>query len=87
MTQDEELFATIVRIRLWCRAELEQHQPVLPAYEFSVVKKRYDAFQKRANDYYKDYDLRSLKGMLTEMPFFMLPWEATVWYASHKKKG
>jgi hypothetical protein len=86
MTHDEELFALIVHMRRWRLAELQHHEPKLPSYEFSVVKKRYDVFIERANTYYQDQNLYSLKAMLTEIPFFMLPWEATMWYANQKKK-
>jgi hypothetical protein len=86
MTADEELKRLFARLRAWYINELKRYQQELPEYEYSVTKKRFDAFLRRARYHHRQQSITALREMLQETNYFILPWEALVWYASQKKK-
>lgn len=86
MTADEELKHVFARLRAWHYGELKRYKQELPEYEYNVTKKRFDAFLLRARQYHRQQSIDHLRGMLQETNYFILPWEALMWYANQKKK-
>lgn len=84
--QYEELDTIYAKIDTWHKRSLKKYRAELPKYEFDITRKRYQAFMKRVDACYNEGDLRALHYSWKETAFFVLPWEAIIWYSMQPKK-